>query len=458
MFLNNSPWLKQLNRTRPVDFLTTDITTDIIIVGGGIAGIVTAYYILKYTDKKVVLIESNKIAHGATGHNAGQITSYFEKSLKVMIEEFGAEGAVAAQRVIEEDARVLLDDIFVETGLKTPMSQFLGYEGLTTLEQVNADIEENLYRAQYNLPTREILISENFEFKDALLPTGRAHYTFVPQEVILQVLETTDSNYIAAMPFLSGCMNSALFTEELAGYLLLKHRDRFSLYEQTHIEVALLKKDTTVLKTRSGNSITSEMTVLATNGFEHIALINEAGIDIDPSFHHHLMGKIGFMAGYLEDPKYAPTALIYMRKAPTEEEPYIYVTRRPYEKDEKGRDHSIVCIGGPEYFLESKKEYDPLMHYPDKIGQELDSFIHDTFKVPRKIPYAFHWHGLMGYTKTGVRLIGKELCNPRLIYNLGCNGVGILPSIYGGDRVAKIIRGDTLPPTIFDPADQTCPR
>jgi glycine/D-amino acid oxidase-like deaminating enzyme len=86
MFINNSPWLKQLKRTRPLDRVTQDLTAGVGIIGGGIAGIVTAYYILKYTDKSVILLESNKIAHGATGHNAGQITSYFEKTFEAIFD------------------------------------------------------------------------------------------------------------------------------------------------------------------------------------------------------------------------------------------------------------------------------------------------------------------------------------------------------------------------------------
>ena len=63
----------------------------------------------------------------------------------------------------------------------------------------------------------------------------------------------------------------------------------------------------------------------------------------------------------------------------------------------------------------------------------------------------FSWHGLMGYTSSGVRIIGRDPYLPSLIYNMGCNGIGILPSIYGGKRVAQIINGETLAPSIFDP-------
>ena len=70
---------------------------------------------------------------------------------------------------------------------------------------------------------------------------------------------------------------------------------------------------------------------------------------------------------------------------------------------------------------------------------------------PPGLPYDFHWHGLMGYNDSGVRVVGAHPRHPRLLYNLGCNGVGFLPSIFGGHRVSRALAGDALPSSIFDP-------
>ena len=70
---------------------------------------------------------------------------------------------------------------------------------------------------------------------------------------------------------------------------------------------------------------------------------------------------------------------------------------------------------------------------------------------PANLPYDFQWHGLMGYMDGGVRVIGTHPRHPALLYNLGCNGVGFLPSILGGQRVARSLAGERLPPSIFDP-------
>jgi glycine/D-amino acid oxidase-like deaminating enzyme len=57
----------------------------------------------------------------------------------------------------------------------------------------------------------------------------------------------------------------------------------------------------------------------------------------------------------------------------------------------------------------------------------------------------------MGYTTTGVRLVGREPLEERLMYNLGCNGIGILPSIMGAEKIARHINREPLNPTVFDP-------
>ncbi len=57
----------------------------------------------------------------------------------------------------------------------------------------------------------------------------------------------------------------------------------------------------------------------------------------------------------------------------------------------------------------------------------------------------------MGYMDGMVRVIGPHPGRPSLLYNLGCNGVGFLPSIHGGHQIGLLLAGHRLPPSIFDP-------
>ncbi|HSJ98485.1 MAG TPA: hypothetical protein VLC53_15525 [Myxococcota bacterium] len=65
--------------------------------------------------------------------------------------------------------------------------------------------------------------------------------------------------------------------------------------------------------------------------------------------------------------------------------------------------------------------------------------------------HAWAWHGLMAYTPDALRVVGADRRHPALLWNLGCNGVGFLPSIHGGHRVARLLAGERLAPSLFDP-------
>jgi glycine/D-amino acid oxidase-like deaminating enzyme len=60
----------------------------------------TAYFLLKETHHSVSLFEATMIGHGATGHNAGQVTPYFEKRRDEIVIEYGLEKTVDAQKSV----------------------------------------------------------------------------------------------------------------------------------------------------------------------------------------------------------------------------------------------------------------------------------------------------------------------------------------------------------------------
>lgn len=457
---NHSPWIAQLNRTRPAVPLAEDLATDIAIVGGGIAGVTTAFFTLRNTSERVVLIEADKIAHGATGHNAGQITSYFERPLAELVSEFGLELATEGQRSIE-GAWGLLDQIITEARLTTPLHRFTGYAGLSTSEQVHQHLRDNACRVQGGLPAEAMLIAEEWEGRHHLPLEYRELYALAPQHEILSTLETGNERYIALLGYQKGCTNSALFTEELVAYLSATYRDRFTFYEKSPVRSLDLSEAGAMLHVLD-HTITARRVVLCTNGFESFTITNSTGTDIDTSFHHLVTGRIGYMSGYREADHAPPIAISYFgNEGPTPDDPtgesYFYLTRRPHDPGD-GKAFSLLCTGGPDSLLPEGAPYSRKEECDDTEQEVIDSFLQENYErhPPAHVDYEFCWHGLMGYTPNGVRRVGIEPCNPVLLYNLGCNGVGILPSIYGGERIARILAGESLAPSIFDPADQRC--
>lgn len=451
---NLSPWIHQLNKDRETTKLSSDLETDVAIIGGGIAGIATAFFLLRDTDKRVVLVEGGRIGHGATGHNAGQLTSYLARSFADLVQEFSPQMVAEAHRNIEEDAWELLDTMYTEAGLDIAFSRFLGHLGVSDKGHLISLLEDNRLREENGLRKKEIIVSDHLDFLPELKEKYDGLYSLSPHKTILERLEVREESFIACLSEQKGVMNSALLTEKLAEYLSKQYSDRFSLYEHTHIGKVVLHDDYALLDALN-STIKASRVVLCTNGFEGVTIINKSGLDIDTRFHYSLSGVVGYMSGYLEDMTKAPTAISYFYDGLSGDEesgkPYVYLTRRPYEYNENR--HNLISVGGPDVSLEDRSAYEREQEYPDWAKDELDKFVRQVYELDpsKEIDYIFTWHGLMGYTRNKVRLVGTEPKNPVLLYNLGCNGVGLLPSIFGGDRIARIIKGEKFSPSIYDP-------
>lgn len=73
--------------------LRTDTDCDFLIVGGGIAGVSTAYCLAKLGAKKIILVDKNTIGSGATGQAAGTVVMRAERELLDLIKDYGERRA-----------------------------------------------------------------------------------------------------------------------------------------------------------------------------------------------------------------------------------------------------------------------------------------------------------------------------------------------------------------------------
>jgi glycine/D-amino acid oxidase-like deaminating enzyme len=453
MRINKSPWIHQLDHERKIVTLDRDLDTDVAIVGAGIAGVSTAFFTLKYTNKRVVLIDQHKMAHGATGHNAGQVIARFERPLAKLVHEFGFEKTKDAILDLHS-GWILLDEMYTDANLNILFSRINGVRGFSDLHQVILAIKDIEIEKLSGITVKEMLINEKAPFIDKIPKTLSPFYKLVPHKQIIEMLETDDMEFQAVVSEQAACVNSALFCQEVVSYLLQKYPNRFQLYENTPIIKVVLKKNHALLDAGK-HFIDVEKVILCTNGFESLEIFNEGGLAIDKKFHHLVNGRVGYMSGYLENfNKNAAAISFYVEgNDPFNDnpDPYFYLTRRQHELED--RSHNLICVGGPEVEIPDRKEYIRDYDYSEKYQKEINNFIKEVYDPDpnKKIDYQFTWHGLMGYTPNRIRLIGVEPKNPVLLYNLGCNGIGIIPSVFGGKRISKILAGEKMRPSIFDP-------
>lgn len=445
---NKSPWLVKLNKDRKSVKLNKDLDIDVAIVGAGIAGISTAFFILKYTNKNVVILDKSRLAYGATGHNAGQVVSYFERGFASLVSEFGLELAKEGQKAIE-DSWELLDEMYTEASLDINFNRFLGHLGLISKEQLLIHLNNNLLRKQAGLNIEKIFVSEEFLENDTIEDIYKELYLVKPQKEILDILETKSDKFIASISYQKGCLNSALFCEEVFMYMQKKYPNRINLYEHTQVIKIILNDENALLDTEK-YLIKAKRVILCTNGFQNLNILDKEGLEINTKFHHMINGTVGYMSAYLEEMDKPPTAISYfINKNKDPNEPYFYLTRRVFESDKK---ENLISVGGPEFENEDSRFYSRKKEFPQEIENTINNFVKKYYNTAPNddIDFIFTWHGLMGYTKNKVRLIGEEPKNKILLYNLGCNGVGILPSVYGGKRISMILNNENLNRSIFD--------
>ena len=144
-----SLWLEE-NKIKEFPELEKDEKADICIIGAGIFGISTAYY-LSQNGYNVILIERNKIASKVTGHTTAKITSQHGLIYHYLLNQYGIDFAKkyfnANQGAITEIERIIQENniecdfekqnSYVYTTDKTELEKI--QEEIEALDRINPD-------------------------------------------------------------------------------------------------------------------------------------------------------------------------------------------------------------------------------------------------------------------------------------------------------------------------------
>lgn len=90
--MNNTPIWKVNKQVLSFKKLSTDITVDVAIIGGGITGI-TAAYLLSNAGKKVAVLEAHQIGGTTTGYSTGNLYAPVDEELHKIVKNFNKETA-----------------------------------------------------------------------------------------------------------------------------------------------------------------------------------------------------------------------------------------------------------------------------------------------------------------------------------------------------------------------------
>ncbi|EPB8178640.1 FAD-dependent oxidoreductase [Clostridium perfringens] len=143
---------------RKREALNKDIKTDVLVIGAGIAGILTAY-MLKQNGREVVVIDAAEIASGNTKNTTAKITSQHDLIYSKLITEFGEEKArqyAKANELAIKKYKEIIEDKRIECDFEEKSAYVYSLNEVDVLKE-EAKVAKNLgidveFVQEVNLP------------------------------------------------------------------------------------------------------------------------------------------------------------------------------------------------------------------------------------------------------------------------------------------------------------------
>lgn len=149
---NNSYWIESTKDKKKYPKLKENIETDICIIGGGLTGLTTAYYLIN-SGKKVILVEKDEICSKTSGNTTGKITSqhgiFYNYLVNSEDEEFAKKYYECNEQAIKNIEEIIKNekidcdferqDNYVYTNSEEELINIK--EEFDTLKRIGADVE-----------------------------------------------------------------------------------------------------------------------------------------------------------------------------------------------------------------------------------------------------------------------------------------------------------------------------
>ncbi len=363
----------------------TSSSCDIAVIGGGLLGIATAYFLRSFGCESVIVLEKEYVGYGASGRNAGFLISGMAEPYSRLVIGMGNEWA------------------------RHLMASTRSNHDLIASAIDNGNIKCDYQRAgSYHLAVSDVELRELEESVNLLHKDGFAGEMIEPKAIADELgLDGYSGGYFCPA---DGCLDPFAFVNGLAdGIDVIQGFDVKSIRKsQGKLEIM-----------GAGQSINAEMAVLATNAYS---------AQLDDFFSGLIFPVRGQMLAASGSTKSRlGTATCYANFG------YDYFRQTP--------DNSILMGGLRDKFIETE------IGLEDDINPTLQNGLQDYIRARlgiKRCEILCRWSGPMANTIDGLPLVGSLPHNSSVIAAVGCNGHGFgLGMIIARDVACAIMKNET---------------
>ncbi|MBW4462136.1 MAG: FAD-binding oxidoreductase [Nodosilinea sp. WJT8-NPBG4] len=372
---------------------------DAVVIGGGITGISTAYWLSRLGLRPVVL-ERGELSCGATGRNGGHFVFGTNQSFKDSVEAHGLDETLALWDFTRQSAQLLQD--------------------LTNQHNIDCDLRFNQVVSLAMTPAQAQSLQESCEL---MMSHGLAIKYWDKKEVD-QNTQCSSFSAAAVEPH-----HAQLWPAKLVvGLAKATQQQQAHIQAQIEVQAVTRQAEGFTITTNQGQ-IQAKAIVYATNALTYHLIPTLKGVIVP------VRGQVIATA---------PTSQLF------DFDWYLSNDTGYAIQRQDGR----IIFGGmrwksptKEIGIEDDSTLEPL------VGEGLKAFLRDTFISLRDVAIEYEWTGIMGFTADENPLIGELPNRPGEYISAGYTGHGMPVAIAAGKAIAEQITGSsqTLIPKPFQP-------
>lgn len=351
----------QVSRSPRPDLTPVPDHADVVIVGGGIAGVSVATWLGRLApERRVVLLEAERLAHGASGRNAGFLLQGTDSDYAATVDRLGRETARLGWQLAEETRDGLFEALDGTDAEPVASGNWI--------VALSAEEDERLRRSEALLREDGIPAAYHGSVEDVLGCRGLRGALMLPR---------------------GGMVNPVRVVETLAS------RSGATVCEATPVLRIEPEGDRVRVVSSRGAVIAYNVIVTANAYLGHLV----PGVPVRPVRAQMLATEP--VARLLDRPVYVDDGYVYLRQQPD----------------------GTVLIGGMRHrHVETEVGYEDATSEP--LQRDLERFLREHFPA-LSAPVVRRWSGTMGFSPDGLPTLGELPDVPGALWLGGFTGHGM---------------------------------